>query len=373
VEAVDHLRRLVALDTVSSRPVVALSDYMCEHVEALGFQVERRETGEPGKHNLIATFGPPRDGGLVLSGHMDVVPVDGQPWTSDPFRLTERDGRLVGRGTADMKGFLAATLTALERVDRARLQRELVLVWTCDEELGCLGSATLVDQLLAEGRPLPRRCVIGEPTDFRPLRMHPGHVVSELVFHGAAAHSSRPDLGVNAIEAAADAIVAIRELARRLEHERKFEDLLSRPWVTVNTGTIEGGSAVNIVPDRCVVRVGFRPLPGSDPEDLHERIAHAAAATGARFDARIVRVTPAMLTDAGSETWRLVAPHADHAHEGAATFATDGGNLAKLGLEPIVFGPGSIEVAHQADEWLARADLERTVDVVADVVTRACG
>lgn len=367
---VDHLRTLIGFETTSNRPITALSAYVAEQLEPMGFRIER--FGSDDKHNLVASIGPAGTDGLALSGHMDTVPTEGQPWTSDPFTMTERDGKLYGRGTADMKGFLAATLSALEGLDLRRLSRELVLIWTHDEEVGCLGSAQLVETLLAEGRPLPTACVIGEPTSFEVLRMHPGHVATELVFHGAAAHSSRPDMGVNAIEAAADAIVAVRKFARELESERRFDDLLERPWVAVNTATIAGGSAINIVPDTCTVRIGYRPLPGTDPLDVHTRILERVAALGASVEGRVLRVTPSMLTSADSITMATLAPHCAHEHAGAATFATDGGNLAKLGMEPLVFGPGSINVAHQANEFIPRDELERAVGMIRAMVQMRC-
>lgn len=367
-----HLERLVAMDTTSHLPITALSAYVAERLEDLGFTVER--FGSADKHNLVASIGPRGTDGLVLSGHMDVVPTEGQPWSSDPFRAVERDGKLFGRGTADMKGFLASTLEALQRIGRTEYARELVLIWTHDEEVGCLGSNLLAEELLSDGRPLPRACVIGEPTSFEVLRMHPGHVASEFTFHGAAAHSSRPDLGSNAIEAAADAIAAIRQVARELESERRFEDLLERPWVAVNTATIHGGSAINIVPDHCVVRLGYRPLPGMEATEVHQRIAERVREVlgERRCDDRVLRVTPAMLTDADSSTFRLLAPHAACSHQGAATFATDGGNLARLGMEPLVFGPGSINVAHQADEFIPLNELNQAVDIVESLVRQRC-
>ena len=369
---VEHLHTLVAMDTTSHRPVTALSAYVAERLESMGFRIERFGTAD--KHNLVASIGPAHTDGLVLSGHMDVVPTEGQPWSTDPFAVSEKDGKLFGRGTADMKGFLACTLTALQRLDLSKIKRELVLIWTHDEEVGCLGSAHLTETLLAEGRPLPTACVIGEPTSFEVLRMHPGHVATELVFQGAAAHSSRPDMGQNAIEAAADAIVAIRALARELESERHFEGHFERPWVALNTATISGGNAINIVPDQCTVRVGYRPLPGIDPLDVHHRITACiqTPTNGATASSRVLRMTPAMLTTEDSSTMRLLAPHAAHSHQGAATFATDGGNLARLGMEPLIFGPGSIDVAHQADEYIPLADLHRGVDVVQALIRDRC-
>jgi acetylornithine deacetylase len=361
---VDDLARLVAFPSVSNRPLADLAAYLAHRFEDLGFRIERfDDPAQSGKCSLIATAGPSRgDGsGLVLSGHMDVVPTEGQPWSSDPFVLTERGGNLYGRGSADMKGFFACTLQALERVRTAELKRELVLAWTHDEEVGCLGSAQLAQHLVS--RTLPRACLIGEPTDFRILRMHPGHVGVSIAITGKAAHSSRPHLGVNAIEAAADVIGAIREIARELG-----------PDVPVNVARIEGGGAINIVPDRCVIHLGYRPPPGMPADEVFRRIDARLAdfSSNAPVEAKLLRVTPSMLTREGTPLEHLLAEMADEPGTGMAPFATDGGNLAKLGLEPLVFGPGSIEVAHKADEHVGIAALERGVDMVERVIRSTC-
>ncbi len=375
----NDLARLIAFPTVSNRPTAELAAFVASRFEALGFTVEEVVSeSDPGKANLVCRIGPEGTDGLTISGHMDVVPTECQPWTSDPFTLTERDGRWYGRGTADMKGFFAVVIAAVERLQAARWARELVCVWTYDEEVGCLGSARFVAAYQASGRTIPSACLIGEPTDFQILRMHPGHVAVELTFHGQAAHSSRPDLGRNAVEAAAAAVLAIGGVADQLEQERAFEGLLERPWVAVNVARIEGGRAINIVPDHATVQVGYRPLPGMDAEAVHHRILDAirglppSALRGVDWRGEVLRVTPALLTPAGTPLEGLLHPHACQAHVGAASFATDGGNLAKLGAKSLVFGPGSITVAHQADEHVDPAQLERAVHVVEDVIRRRC-
>lgn len=376
MQVVAELARLVAFPTVSNRPVTALAAHMAERAEALGFRVERFDSPtEAGKTNIVASIGPMGTDGLVLSGHMDVVPTEGQPWSSDPFRVKERDGRLYGRGTADMKGFLAATMEALERIPRAAYTRELVLIWTHDEEVGCVGSGHLAHTLQDQKRPLPKNCLIGEPTDFQVLRMHPGHVGVGIDLRGAAAHSSRPDLGVNAITAAATVVSALQELAQDLERETALEDFLEKPWVAFNIATITGGSAINIVPDACRIELGYRPLPGMEATDVYDRIVERVAALSlgdASVQTDLIRVTPSLLTAAGTALGDLLDRHAAPCDRPAASFATDGGNLAALGTAPLIFGPGSITVAHQADEWIAAADLIRAVDVIEDVVRRAC-
>lgn len=372
----DELDRLVRFPTVSNRPLVELAAHLAQRAEDAGFRVERCVSDEhPGKATVVATVGPTQsDGsGLVVSGHMDVVPTEGQPWTCDPFQVTERGGRWLGRGTADMKGFLAVVTTALRRIPRSQWRRELTLVWTHDEEVGCLGSAVFAEQWA--GRPLPTACWIGEPTGMRILRMHPGHVAAEFVVRGRAAHSSRPDLGRNAITAAAHAVRAIEGEAERFERERITHlPELDRPWVPVNVAEIRGGVAVNVVPDECTIRLGYRPLPGQDPAEPFRRLEAAVGpeVAGCPVHGRMLRVTRAMLTEAGTPLESLLRPHARDPRLGAATFATDGANLALLGLKPLVFGPGAIEVAHQADEYVDAAELIAAVDVAEQVLRAAC-
>ena len=271
-----------------------------------------------------------------------------------------------------MKGFLAAVVEALPLLDLARLQRELVLVFTHDEEVGCLGSGALADRYAAEGRTLPRLCLIGEPTSFRIFRMHPGHVALRITCTGKAAHSSKPDLGQNAIRTAARVIDALDGLAEDWRRDVAFADLLERPFVVMNVATIQGGSAINIVPDRCVIDVGFRPLPGMDVDALCTTLDTRVRGLGCVTTERL-RVTPAMLTPTGTALEHLLRPHASVPELGAAAFATDGGNLERLGVQTLVFGPGSIDVAHQADEYVPTAELHRAVDIVAEVVARRCG
>ncbi|MFT7520479.1 MAG: acetylornithine deacetylase, partial [Kiritimatiellia bacterium] len=297
-----------------------------------------------------------------------------QPWSTDPFALTDIDGRLYGRGTADMKGFIAATIKALSTLDVTRFDRELLLIWTYDEEVGCLGSAHLVSDLIAADRPVPSACLIGEPTNFQVMRMHSGHHVIEVDIEGTAAHSSRPDLGCNAIVGAAATIRTIEELAKKLASQPRDIPEMSHPIVAVNIGTIQGGSAVNIVPDRCRIQVGFRPLPGMDKQEFALTLdAHLERQTGPwKITTALQHGIDSMLTPAGTDLERLLLPHASTPNAGAAGFATDGGNLAKLGTQPLVFGPGSIDVAHKANEYVERSALDRAVQVLRSVILARC-
>lgn len=273
-----------------------------------------------------------------------------------------------------MKGFIAALLHAVEGVDLRRLRRELVVVLTDDEEIGCHGSARVADRLLAEGVSLPSACLIGEPTGFQVMRMHPGHVAVHVDVRGRAAHTSRPDLGCNAIEGAAEVVRVVRDLARELEQE--CADLpLERPWVTMTVAGIRGGSAINIVPDQCTVEVGYRPLPGTDPlavfRRLESALRRALGGTGWEAHAHVGAVVPPLMSGAAHPLATLLAAHGAGA-EVVAPFATDGGNLARAGAIPVIFGPGRIEVAHRADEWVAAADIARTVPILQALIRGRC-
>ena len=366
----DTLGRLIGFPTVSNRPITELAAYVAERHEGQGFRVELFEDpSDATKVNVVASAGPADvEGGLMLSGHMDVVPTEGQPWTSDPFVLTERGDRLLGRGTSDMKGFIAATIEALDRMDVRGLSQPLVLVWTHDEEVGCVGAQKLVPRL--RGRPLPKQCLIGEPTDFQIFRMHPGHVAVRVETRGVSAHSSKPDLGRNALKSMATLIGRLNELEEELKTEQALHDFLDRPYTTFNLAQIAGGSAINLVPDRVTLDLGYRPLPGDDPMAVFRRIEDRMKDLDA--SASVLRMTRAMLTPDGTPLQHLCAAHAVHDRPLAASFATDGGALADLGIESIIFGPGSIDVAHAPDEYVETDALHRAVDVVEAMVRDVC-
>jgi acetylornithine deacetylase len=371
----DDLRRLVGFPTVSERPNVDLVRWLADRLDRPGWRVDIVEDPlQPGKCGIVASAGPPGTDGLLVSGHLDVVPTEGQPWNSDPFVLTQRENRLYGRGTADMKGFVAATLHALDDLDTSQLQRELLLAWTWDEEVGCLGSAHLASLWRRDGRPVPSACLIGEPTGFQVFRMHAGHTSLRVRVSGAAAHSSRPDLGINAIEGAAEVVMEIRQWARDLRERVADLPGMAEPWTKVNVGQIRGGTAVNIVPDHCELEVGIRPVPGThEPDliaDLTRRLQNLALPTP--FVVERLHGIRALHTPPGTELERILLAYADRPEVGAAPFATDGGNLVDAGTAPLVFGPGSIDVAHQADEFVALEDLFRAGDVLRAVVTGRC-
>lgn len=383
-DPVAALAELVAFPTVSHEPVSAMAAWLAERAEDAGMRVERFETS-PGKVNVLCTAGPEEGDGLALSGHMDVVPVEGQAWSRDPFRLHEEGGRLYARGSADMKGFLAAVITALPGMPLRRLRGRLVLAWTHDEEVGCHGSAALVERLAALGRDLPSLTWIGEPTELRILRAHPGHTTMRIRCQGRPAHSARPELGLSAIAIASDVLRALADLQEALRREPvalepELAVALPHPYPLLNVGLIEGGTAVNIVPERCELRVGVRQLPGQTGAALVERLRAALepvtqrwAAQGGVVEVLPMHEAPALLTEAGTTLEALLRPHARQVQPGAAPFATDGGNLSRLGTRCLVFGPGSIDVAHRPDEYLPLDQLLAVHRFLPGLIAARCG
>jgi acetylornithine deacetylase len=303
---------------------------------------------------------------------MDVDPPGDTGWDTDPFTLAERDGNLVGRGACDMKGFLALAMNrALDVVDR--LRAPLVLLFTYDEELGCLGAQRLATSRRSD-RALPRSVLIGEPTSLRAVRIHKGHLRVRVAATGTSAHSAYPDRGVNAIEPAARAVTALADLRRQLEHERPVhgEHFPEVPFVVLNVARIEGGTATNVIPDRCVIDVGIRTLPGTDSDAILGRIRAAVFAVASGCEVRTLNETPPLLVDDDAPLHRELRDLLDQREGCAVSFASDGGVLARMGFEPVLFGPGSIEVAHRPNEYVPRHELSRAGDVVAELARRFC-
>lgn len=378
LDDVDLLRRLVAFDTVSRNSNLPFADFICEYLDRPGVRIRRNPAADAAKTNLVVLAGPDTDdarNGLVLSGHMDTVPADEPEWTSDPFTVTERNGALVGRGTADMKGFLALAVNAMAGIDPTRLRQPLGLLFTYDEELGTLGAERFAATWTETGW-LPRQVIIGEPTSLRAVRMHKGHAKLLLTFRGVSAHSGYPHLGRNAIEPAARAMVALSALRAALEAERPamarhFPDV---PFVALNIGEVHGGAAVNVVPDRCEVGVGLRVLPGMRSGDLIDRVREAVttAVPGVAFDVTVTGDSPPFLLEEDRPVYRHLSEVLGQRDSLAVHFATDAGWLQTAGYDCVVWGPGTIEVAHRPDESIPLADLREGARLLARVVGDAC-
>lgn len=354
---------LVSSPTISATPNLEIIDYLDNFFSNLGFDNLRiAHPQDPGRANLLCKIGPERAGGLMISGHTDVVPVSGQTWLSDPFKLSERNACYFGRGTTDMKGFIAATCYALSQIDFTALKVPLSLLWTYDEEIGCSGSALAAPLLKNYFKHLPEAALIGEPTDFSILSMHSGHVSLKILVKGKGAHSSNPELGISAIKGLNQILSALFKLAEELKQE----------GISLNVGQIEGGSAVNIVPDEASAVIGFRPLLHSSMDATFKRIeqlAHEACyEPGAQITVIRGQCTPPMVSKANSKLEKIVSVYARLSKQRMAAFSTDAGNLSAQGINCLIFGPGSIDIAHQANEYLACSDLKRAVEAISNIV-----
>ncbi|MDX9768082.1 MAG: acetylornithine deacetylase [Ectothiorhodospiraceae bacterium] len=376
-ELMHMLRRLIESPSVSSvSPAFdmgnrALIDELAGWCESAGFAVEVMPLDEtPPKANLVATMGS-GPGGLVLAGHTDTVPCDPGLWSSDPFRLDERDNRLYGLGTSDMKSFLALALEAAGRFDPRDFRRPLVILATADEESSMCGAKAIADA----GRPLGRYAVIGEPTGLRPIRMHKGVLMEAIRVTGRSGHSSDPSLGNNALEGMHRVLGEI--LRWRAELQAAWRNPQFKVEVpTLNLGHIHGGDNPNRICGQCELHIDLRPLPGMDPDELRaqmeKRLARELEGTGLGLEVfRLFEGIPPMETPADSPLVRTAERLTGHAAE-AVAFGTEGPYLRRLGMDVLVLGPGDIEQAHQPDEFLALDRIRPTLDLLEDLIRRFC-
>jgi acetylornithine deacetylase len=364
----EMVRRLVAFDTTSRNSNLALIDFVRDYLDshAVASELVFDETG--GKANLYATIGPRDSGGIMLSGHTDVVPVDDQDWHSDPFAVREADGRLVGRGTSDMKSFVAIVLALVPEMVGRTLRTPIHLAFSYDEEIGCLGVRKLIGALA--GRPTrPRLCIIGEPTEMQIGIGHKGKLGMRCRVHGVEAHSSQTHIGVNAVEAAAELVAYLKQMARRKRELGPFDPDFAPPYSSIHTGVIRGGTALNIVPRDCQFDFEFRCLPGEDPEPLLDELRNFAATRllpemqAVRSEADIVfeelSSSPGLNTAPEAEVTQLAVALTGANVTAKVSFGTEGGLFQAAGIPTIICGPGSIDQAHKPDEFVALDQIAR--------------
>ncbi|UQI33760.1 MULTISPECIES: acetylornithine deacetylase [Pseudomonas] len=371
------LERLVGFATVSRESNLALIEFVRDYLQGLGVDSELIYNAERTKANLLASIGPAAPGGVVLSGHTDVVPVDGQAWTVEPFCLSEMDGKWFGRGTADMKGYLASVLAAVPMFLASALRRPVHLAFSYDEEVGCLGVHSLLDVLVRRVPP-PALCLIGEPTQLQPVLGHKGKLAMRCHIKGAACHSAYAPYGVNAIEQAARLIGRLGEIGAALAdpslHDARFDPAYS----TVQVGVIQGGTALNIVPADCRFDFEVRALPGFDPQVVAEQLQGyaeqtllpamqaVASDTAIRFEA--LSAYPGLATAPDSAAAQLVARLCGSEAFGTVAFGTEGGLFHQAGVPTVVCGPGSMDQGHKPDEYVSieqMAACDRLMDRLA--------
>ena len=369
--------RLIALPSVScteserDQSNLAVVELLAEWCECLGFHSSIQPIpGYPGKANLVAVKGS-GEGGLVLAGHTDTVPFDEALWHSDPFRLTERDGRLYGLGATDMKGFFPVALEAAAVFEARTLKEPLILVATADEESSMCGA----HQLVAAGSPRARFAVIGEPTDLRPVRLHKGMMMESVTVQGRSGHSSNPALGVNALDAMHRVIAALMDYRAELA-ARHRNPLFEVETPTLNFGCIHGGDNPNRICGACELHFDLRPLPGMEPQALRDairvRLAEIATATGTLIDMRPLFPGLAAFGEHADSPIVRAAEELTGSAAGPVGFATEAPFLQQLGMQTVVMGPGSIREAHQPDEFMDRAQIDPAVRVLGRMIERFC-
>ena len=371
MNTINRLSRLIAFDTTSRHSNLALIHDCADYLESLGLKPWLAHNGGQTKANLFATIPAANgstEGGLILSGHTDVVPTDGQAWQSDPYRADIREGRLYGRGSADMKGFIAAVLAAAPAMVQAGLKRPLHIALSYDEEIGCLGAPVMIAELQKRGL-TPEHCIVGEPTSMRMVVAHKGIHTFRCAVHGKAAHSSLTPQGVNAIEYAAKLIVFINELAGRLKARYDTDPDYDVPFSTLSVNTIAGGIAANIVPQLCEFEFDYRNLPHMSPADITAPIeAHIrevlqpqmqAVDAACRIDMRHGENVPAMPEAEAALLHDLITQLVQDSSRLKVAYATEGGQFQQAGIATVICGPGNIEQAHKADEFVELAQLAR--------------
>lgn len=358
--ALQWLRRLVAHDTTSSKSNLLLIEEIETYLQSWGFTCQKSFDDDKRKANLLATIGDPERPGMLFSGHTDVVPVTGQSWASDPFQLSIREGKAYGRGTCDMKGFLAVLLKMVPDWVRLADQQTTHLAFSYDEEIGCVGARRLVP-LISNLPALPKGCIVGEPTSMQLILGHKGKTSYQVDVRGCECHSSMPAQGVNAVEIAAELIHTLSQQAK-VQRTREGDNRFEPPYTTIHTGTVHGGTALNIVPGACAFDFEMRHLPSEDPtsllthlDDQSRRILDERARG---FDQAKVRFNmrssyPGLLTHENQPFVSQIKKALGTPDQSFVSFGTEAGLYSQAGIPTVVLGPGSISQAHKPDEFVA--------------------
>jgi acetylornithine deacetylase len=365
-DSLSILRDLISFPTVSSESNIALIDYVCEFLADIGVQAKTILSEDGGKANLYATIGPADRPGVLLSGHTDVVPTTGQDWKEDPFVMRVADGRAIGRGTADMKGFLACVLRAVTEPLIQRLQRPVHIAFSHDEEIGCVGVRRMLPEI-ARLACLPSTCIIGEPTGMSLVTAHKGKTMGSVRCHGVAGHSSDPDRGANAIMMASDVVQEFGKLQAVLRQSDSRDAEFAVPFSTLHIGRIDGGTILNVIPATCRFDFEIRNIPEDDPEQILQRLRATSQQVAERYSSAYGTVSvdidvsnsyPALEAGRGES-------HADldglvtRARPSKVSFGTEAGLFAgELGVPAVVCGPGSVEQAHRPEEYIELAQLD---------------
>ncbi|MEP1766773.1 MAG: acetylornithine deacetylase [Sulfitobacter sp.] len=373
------LSDLIAFPTVSVDSNLEMIAYLANRLEDCGAQVDvlTDETGR--KANLFATLGPQRDGGIVLSGHSDVVPVTDQDWATDPFQMVERDGLIFGRGACDMKGFIAATMAMAPHFAQQVQDRPLHFAFTYDEETGCIGAGHLIKEL-AERSIKPSLAIIGEPTNMRVVEGHKGCYEYSTHFQGLEGHGSTPDLGVNAVEFATRYVTRLLDLRDQLKRMAPNDNRFEPPWTTVNIGALKGGHVHNVIAPKATVDWEMRPIQSSDADFVKEALktycdevllpSMRSIYPDASIETEVIGEVRGLMPTNKNEALTLVSELTGANGADVVSFGTEAGLFQALGMDVVVCGPGSIEQAHKADEFIAIDQLTQCIKMLERLGSR---
>ena len=361
------LAELVRFDTTSRDGNIPLIEFVESYLDSWDIPHFRVDYEAGKKTNLFATIGPDIAGGIVLSGHTDVVPVDGQTWTSNPFELTERDGRLYGRGTCDMKGFIAVALSLVPQLKAANLKTPIHLALSCDEEVGCKGVRPLVAHI-RDHMKKPRAVIVGEPTSMQVVNAHKAALTFSTEVTGHEAHSSLTDQGVNAIMVAGELLGEISRIREDLTARGDPSHRFNPPYSTIHVGVIEGGTAKNIIPRKCSFQWETRLLPLADPTEVPARFEKFASslepamkkiAGDAGIDNQQTNIVLGLAPEDNSPAEHLALHLAGANGTHAVSYCTEAGLFQQIGIPAIICGPGSIEQAHKPDEYIDISEMQK--------------
>ncbi|MBU6445580.1 MAG: acetylornithine deacetylase [Alphaproteobacteria bacterium] len=376
--ALDMTKRLIGFDTTSRGSNLSLIAFAQEVLEEAGARCRLTYDDARAKANLFASFGPDEDGGIVLSGHSDVVPVDGQDWSSDPFMPEVRDGKLYGRGSADMKGFLGTALSLVNEIARIKLKTPLHVALSYDEELGCGGVGRLLADL-GEAGIRPELAIIGEPTLMRVVGAHKAGAVLTTRCCGREGHSSAPDKGASAVMMAGEFVAHLAALGEELKSDR--DPRFDPPYTTLQANRIAGGTAVNVLAREAVVTWEYRALPDRDTKALLKRIEthvvrdilpkYRQGAPDACFETTLDVAYPGLCFHEESPALDLVREITGMNEVEAVSYGTEAGLFQNAGIPAVICGPGSIDQAHKADEFVALSELDACEKFLRQVIARA--
>ncbi|WP_038361647.1 acetylornithine deacetylase [Bosea sp. UNC402CLCol] len=370
----DILTELIRFPSIVGRPNAAIAGWIADYLARFGVTAQILPGPEGDRANLFATIGPRDVPGLILSGHMDVVPAEEPQWSSDPFLLRAEGDKLFGRGTSDMKGFLAAALAIVPALAGMKLARPVHIAFSYDEEAGCRGVPHLIAQLPSLCA-LPEAAVIGEPSGMRPILAHKGKAAARVEIHGRSGHSSRPELGLNAIHAMGAVIAAAEKTASDLQ-AGPLDAVFEPPYSSLQIGTVRGGEALNIIPDRCRIEIEARAIAGVSPAALLEPVRAALAGLEARgfaTDWQEIASYPALSLAAQAPIARMLAEVTGTEPLPAVSYGTEAGLYQAAGIDAIICGPGDIARAHRPDEYITRgelADCARLLERLCTAFTR---